>query len=178
MINFTLDERVDQFKTGMAHRCTQDMITKLKANEYFEAPASVKYHGDYPGGLFHHSYVVGGELQALTNRLGLMWQDVASPYVIGFFHDLCKVDKYQMREGMLRPEYEYADCPLPGHAEKSIILAQQLVPLTDEEIMCIRYHMGAYEKDEWDYYDRAIRKYPNVLYTHMADMIASKIKNI
>lgn len=40
--------------------------------------------------------------------------------------------------------------------------------------------MGAYEKDMkmWDYYGRAIEKYPNVLFTHTADMIASKILGV
>ena len=38
--------------------------------------------------------------------------------------------------------------------------------------------MGAYEKDMWNEYDKAIIKYPNVLYTHTADMIASKIVGV
>ena len=52
--------------------------------------------------------------------------------------------------------------------------------MTDEEIACIRWHMGAYEKDTrlWNYYGNAIAEYPNVLYTHTADMIASKIVGI
>ena len=51
--------------------------------------------------------------------------------------------------------------------------------LTDEEIACIRWHMGAFDDQKnWDYYGRAIEKYPNVLYTHTADMIASRIKGI
>ena len=48
--------------------------------------------------------------------------------------------------------------------------------LTEEEVMCIRYHMGAFtEKEEWNDYTRAIHKYKNVLWTHHADMIASHI---
>ena len=54
-----------------------------------------------------------------------------------------------------------------------------LINLTDEETMCIRYHMGAFtDQKEWEYYTRAVKKYPNVLYTHTADMIASQIKGI
>ena len=38
--------------------------------------------------------------------------------------------------------------------------------------------MGAYEgQDQWDNYDKAIRKYETVLFTHTADMYASKVKN-
>ena len=59
-------------------------------------------------------------------------------------------------------------------------MVQHHLRLTDEEIACIRWHMGAYERDTkmWEYYGRAIEKYPNVLFTHTADMIASKIIGI
>lgn len=46
----------------------------------------------------------------------------------------------------------------------------------EEEVMCIRYHMGAFtDSGEWNYYTRAIHKYPNVLWSHHADMIAAHI---
>jgi hypothetical protein len=69
---------------------------------------------------------------------------------------------------------------MPGHGEKSVMQLQKLVKLTDEEIICIRWHMGAFETDTkmWDYYGKAIEKYPNVLYTHTADMIASRIQGV
>jgi len=48
--------------------------------------------------------------------------------------------------------------------------------LTDEEIACIRWHMGAFDdKERWNNYRYAITQFPNVLYTHTADMIASTI---
>ena len=52
---------------------------------------------------------------------------------------------------------------------------EQHMGLTEEERLCIRYHMGAYETSDWDGYDQAIRKFPNVLWTHTADMLASKL---
>ena len=60
------------------------------------------------------------------------------------------------------------------------IMASRYLALTDEEIACIRWHMGAYEKDTkmWEYYGRAVEIYPNVLYTHTADMVASRIRGI
>ena len=61
---------------------------------------------------------------------------------------------------------------------KSIMLLSQFINLTEEELLCIRYHMGAYEKEAWDQYDMAIKKYPNVLWTHHADMIASKLLEV
>ena len=37
----------------------------------------------------------------------------------------------------------------------------------------------AYEcKENWDKYGKAIEKFPNVLWTHTADMMAARIKGI
>ena len=51
--------------------------------------------------------------------------------------------------------------------------------LTEEEILCIRWHMGAYDdKENWNTIGAAIEKYPNVLFTHTADMMAARIVGI
>ena len=70
------------------------------------------------------------------------------------------------------------DCILKGHGNKSVMMLSQFINLTEEEIFCIRFHMGAYETDEWDAFDKAIRKYESVLWTHNADMYASKVQDI
>lgn len=65
------------------------------------------------------------------------------------------------------------------HGDKSVMLLSQFYTLTDEEIMCIRYHMGAFtDKSEWNDYTRAVRQYPNVLWTHQADMLASHVAGV
>ena len=145
--------------------------------EFLTAPASTKYHGNYEGGLFDHSYATYEALRDLTFGMGLNWGRPESPLIVGLFHDLCKIDSYIKTPNSEYP-YDHNKAPIiDGHGEKSVIYLQKYIDLTDEEIACIRWHMGAYEKDtsKWDYYDRAISMYPNVLYTHTADMIASKI---
>ena len=159
----------------------QAPISKYVLDElgYFDAPASTKYHGNYEGGLFDHSLTVTEALLNLTNKLGLEWSRPDSPYIVGMYHDLCKCDIYEY--DLETDSYKYnADTILDGHGSKSVIITLKHIPLTDEEISCIRWHMGAFETDTklWGYYGRAIEEYPNVLYTHMADMIASKIKGI
>ena len=146
---------------------------------FFTAPASTKYHGAYEGGLFDHSLKVTEMLLELTDKLGLTWERSESPYIIGMYHDICKCDLYEWDYEYNRYTYK-DDLIIPGHGDKSIIMVQHHLRLTDEEIACIRWHMGAYEKDTkmWDYYGRAIEKYPNVLFTHTADMIASKILGV
>ena len=53
------------------------------------------------------------------------------------------------------------------------------VPLTEEEMLCIRWHMGAFDdKENWNSYGRSVTLFPNVLYTHTADMIAARILGV
>ena len=153
-------------------------IDDLNDIDFFTVPASTHYHGSYDGGLFDHSYETSKALVELTDKLGLKWERPESPYIVGLYHDLCKCDNYI--KDVETNKYKYnPDIIIPGHGEKSVIMIQKYMPLTDEEIACIRWHMGAFDdKSNWDYYGRAVEKYPNVLYTHTADMIASHIKGI
>lgn len=159
---------------GIGNEAAKDLLEKLYQRGFFDCPASTKYHGNYRGGLFDHSYAVARNLVALTEKLGLKWEKESSPYIVGMLHDLCKCDQYvEMPDG-----YVYVnDLPLPGHGEKSVILAQSLTALTEEEILCIRWHMGAFDdKANWNHYGAAIECYGTVLWTHTADMMAARIQ--
>ena len=73
----------------------KDAVCKfLSKHNAFESPASTKYHGAWPGGWFEHSMTVMKQLVILTDRNGLDWQRKESPYIVGFFHDVCKLDQY------------------------------------------------------------------------------------
>ena len=157
----------------------EELARSLARTDFFSAPASTKYHGNYPGGLYDHSLAVMKNLLTLTDKLGLKWILKRSPYIVGMFHDLCKIGMYVYNK--TEGKYEYNDgMVLPGHGDRSVIIAQQLgLDLTTEEIMCIRWHMGAFDdKAMWDYYGRAIEHNPNVLWTHTADMMASRIDKV
>ncbi len=144
---------------------------------FLKAPASTRYHGNYEGGLFDHSYEVVSALTRLTEKLDLKWSRAESPWIVGLFHDLCKVDAYRY-DGPNSPKYSHADTILKGHGEKSVMITSTLLRLTEEEVYCIRFHMGAFNHEEMNEYSRAVEKFPNVLWTHTADMIASKIIGI
>lgn len=179
-----------------------DMLDWLVNKGFFKVPASTKYHGAHEGGLYQHSASVMKFLVQLTKDNDLHWQDERSPYIVGMFHDLCKIDQYIPRWGVKeeleltestllnKPNptrftntivgYDYnPDTLLKGHGDKSVMLLSQFYRLTEEEICCIRYHMGAFTpKEEWNDYTGAIHKYPNVLWTHHADMLASHVAGI
>ena len=182
------EDRIKELEDFLSKYSAKNLviISELDKIGFFTAPASTKYHGAYEGGLFDHSLEVAKQLIKLTDKLGLKWVSPISPIVIGLFHDLCKCDNYveiNTLEEVAPISVKYKinpDIIIPGHGEKSVIMAQKFLFLTDEEIACIRWHMGAYETDPkmWDYYGRAIERFPNVLYTHTADMIASKIVGV
>ena len=168
-------EKIELFRKEM-DILPEEKAQKLISMGYFDAPSSTSYHGAYPGGNFDHSFCVSNILCDYTEKLGLQWERPESPKIVGFFHDLAKMDDYILTEN----GYEYNNEKLlSGHGDKSVIIALCLLPLTDEEIFCIRYHMGAFtDKKEWDRYSNIVKKYPNVLYTHTADMAASQILGI
>lgn len=155
---------------------SENQIRKLEDIGFFDAPASTIYHGDYAGGLFDHSYLVGKELQNMTEKLGLQWERGISPWIIGILHDLCKVDTYKYNAEKAAWEWDSKDVMIKGHGIKSVVYANRILTLTPEEEACILYHMGAFTPEkEWSYYTEAIHHYKNVLYAHTADMIASHI---
>ena len=176
--------RIDLF-VRMAYEHIGNEVTERRLLEnlldrgFFEMPASTKYHGAYSGGLFDHSIEVARQLIDITKKMHLLWHRNESPFLVGILHDLCKCDSYIFDEAENKWKYRN-DILIPGHGEKSVIMAQDILNLTREEILCIRWHMGAYETDTkmWDYYGRAVETYPNVLWTHTADMLASKVTGI
>jgi hypothetical protein len=151
--------------------------------DYFTAPASTIHHLNEAEGLLQHSLNVCNELQGLTHTQGLTWKDESSPIIIGLFHDLCKTNFYNPVEKFRKDSdgkwekylgYEVKDRFPLGHAEKSIILLQAFLKLTPEEILCIRWHMGAYESKEcWNTMRSAFESNVNIYWTHVADMLAS-----
>lgn len=177
-MNKTTEDRINEYTELMKDLRLDYMTKELTNMGFFQAPASTRYHGNYTGGLFDHSLAVTKSLLELTEKLGLTWEKHRSPYIVGMFHDLCKCDAYVFDASTGSYKYN-PDLIIPGHAERSIILLQKHILLTDEEIACIRFHMGAFEGSEiWNQYGNAIEQYPNVLFTHTADMIASRIEGV
>lgn len=186
-------ERVELFEAaGLGKIVSAEFKHHLVEAGFFRAPASTKFHGAYEGGLFDHSLMVMNTLVDLSARNGLKWQRAESPFIVGMFHDLCKIDQYRhpateyiMFGGEKEAVYdenvwEYnPDTAVKGHGDKSVILLSQYLTLTEEEIMCILYHMGAFtEKEHWREFTNAVNRFPNVLWTHQADMIATHVVGV
>lgn len=184
-----VEQNIETFKKLMApcipHIITPEIIDQLQCMGFFEAPAAIHHHGAFTGGLFRHSAAVMNMLLVYTEQLELDWGRKESPYIVGMFHDLCKTDDYvpvSSSKVLGESEWGYNDKRLlTGHGDKSVIMLQQLLKgnVTMQEAMCIRWHMGAFDtKENWNAYGNAVACDQNVLYTHTADMYASRVLDI
>lgn len=176
-----LQQRKDRCRTLLMkgldnEHMVENLMRTLDSSGFFIAPASTNKHGAYAGGLYDHSEQVTLQLVNLTERLGISWELPRSPYIVGLFHDLCKIDSYYFVDDEIKYNN---DLMLNGHGDKSLIRAMQLLQLSEEEMMAIRWHMGAFDvKENWKCYSKAVNKYPVVLFTHTADMIASQVLGV
>lgn len=164
----------DNAKAILEPIVSKELLDYLETSGFYIAPASTKFHLNYEGGLCEHSTNVTKALLDLTESMRLTWQRPESPFIIGLLHDLCKADQY------VKTSYGWTwnnNQQISGHGTKSVAICNNCkFKLTDEERACILYHMGSFTaKEEWSDYTSAIHTYPNVLYTHMADMIATHI---
>jgi hypothetical protein len=186
------DERFIKFNEMMGKYVPAELCDWLMENGFFTAPASKGHHGNYEGGLFDHSIAVAEQLKILTKSNRLQWQHPRSPFIVGMFHDICKIDLYKMtvddpgkemfggeiKGRTFKIEYN-TEFLIAGHGDKSVMYLASHMKLTVEEVMCIRWHMGAFDdKENWKFYSAAVNQFPNVLWTHTADMIASQILGV
>lgn len=156
------------------------------ASDFFEAPASTRYHGAYAGGLVEHSVNVYHCLKAYTDRqrvkeeYGFTTSD-ESVAIAALLHDLCKVNCYKpgtrnvKENGVWKqvPTFEYSDELPYGHGEKSVYIITGFMRLTREEAFAIRYHMGFAGTEDARNVGEAFQRFPLAFALSTADMEAT-----
>lgn len=164
------------------------VIKYLEESDFFVAPASTKYHGNYEGGLAEHSLNVYEVFKRknVEYDLGLTEDTIR---IVSILHDVCKINFYTVYDKNVNtagpgekpkwikmPAYGVNDLFPVGHGEKSIIILQQFIRLTKEEIMMIRWHMGGYEsKENYNNVSSAWNLCKAGVALHTADLEASYI---
>ena len=180
--------------TGLLKTVERDNILNLvewleKDSDFFTAPASTRFHGSFSGGLAEHSYNV---YQCLCSILYLKeFQNFKfkddSILIVSLLHDVCKINFYKESMRNVKdekgtwikvPYYEVDDKEPYGHGEKSVMMIERFIKLTDEEKYSIRWHMGGFDesvKGGSFAIGKAYEKYPLALALHLADMMATYI---
>ncbi|MDY2916870.1 MAG: HD domain-containing protein [Muribaculaceae bacterium] len=173
------------------------VIEDLEALGFFTAPASVRNHFNFPGGLVQHSLNVYDAAMAVRRQMCELRPSLAdelseaSIAIAALLHDVCKADLYTMVNrkrkneiGMWEDvkEYQigYENFPM-GHGEKSVImLLRSGLDLEDAEALAIRWHMGPWELNsasiDQDRNYRAAQAFsPLVPLIHTADTLAASL---
>ena len=164
-----------------------ELMKFLEHSDFYTAPASTQYHESYEGGLVEHSVRVYERLiSEYQNELNTDFRkdfeySMETLAIVGLFHDLCKAGFYkkEMRntkdetgKWVQVPFYKVDDVFPVGHSEKSIILLQQFMKLTIEEILAINAHMGGWDKRDF-IISKTFDTEPLAVLLHIADIKAS-----
>lgn len=176
------------------------LINKLLNSDFFQAPASTKYHNSHYGGLVDHSLNVYYNLKSLVNNKHLDI-DEDSIIICGLLHDISKMNFYEKTvrnvkkyseygsksdelgrfDWVAEPSYktkEVEDRFIYGnHEETSEFMIRQYIPLKLEESVAIISHHGGegYDSVPIDSIYNRFDKYPLATLLHVADIIATRI---
>ena len=161
----------------------QELVNGLDGSDFKVAPVSTRYHGNHEGGLLEHSLNVYNECIRQKDLIKLFNIPQDTLIITSLLHDICKVNYYKMdvrnvkKNGawVQEPYYTVDDMFPMGHAEKSIIIAQQFIQLSDVEIAMIRAHMGGFVSDNYFSPSSVYNKYPEAIVLHNADLIATYV---
>ena len=167
----------------------EDLINFLENSDFFKAPASTKFHGNYEGGLLEHSLKVYEILSNKMNHLDIDLKVSDDTLIISaLLHDICKVNFYKIdyrnsknEKGVWEkvPYYTIEDTIPYGHGEKSVMMLTEYIKLTPEEKYAIRWHMGFSEpKESYTTLSQAMKKYPLIILLNEADLEATYFFNI
>jgi hypothetical protein len=156
-------------------------------SDFFIAPASTRYHGNYEGGLVEHSLNVYDCLVDYVSRkrvhdeykLSFTNESIA---IVSLLHDLCKINCYKKGSRNVKDEkgvwqtvatYEFDDNLPYGHGEKSVYIITGYMKLSREEAFAIRYHMGFTGTEDKRSIGDAFALYPLSFALCTADMEAA-----
>ncbi len=164
---------------------------------FFEAPASAGHHLNKAGGLVRHSLNTYHAAMAVYNGMKELEPSLAAEVkpesiaIAALLHDVCKADIYKRTTKKRRDQLgnwvdsegykvSYRNFPM-GHGEKSVIwLLCAGLALNDDEMLAIRWHMGAWglnmnSLEDTRSYDTARKIYPLVSIIHSADTLAASL---
>ena len=169
----------------------EDLMAWLERSDFYTAPASTRFHGNYTGGLLEHSLNVYDKLSGFVARYPELEISPETVAVTALFHDLTKVNYYTISSRNVKddvtgawhkePFYKTEDRLPLGHGEKSVIILQSFIKLTRDEIFAIRWHMGSFDcaVKGGDYsMGNAFETCPLAVMTHLADMEATYLVEV
>ena len=171
-----------------------NVIEYLRKTDFYDAPASAKYHSNYETGLLDHSLMVYSIAEAFFEKMKLIDPELAitipeeSIIISALLHDVCKVCFYKKTVKWKKDEhndwiqydgYEIEDSFPIGHGEKSVIMLLKIgLDLNPCEMLSIRYHMGFFGESNVEFKNAmksSIKMCPLVVLLQQADCSATML---
>ena len=163
------------------------LLDFLEKSDFYKAPASTRFHGNYEGGLLEHSMKVYEIFKEKIARSNFNTPE-DSVIISALLHDICKTNFYKIDYRNAKnalgvwekvPYYTIEDTIPYGHGEKSVMMLTEYIKLTNEEKYAIIWHMGFTEpKEVYGTLGEAYKKYPSALLLHEADLETTYFYNI
>ena len=174
-----------------------DVIDSLEEMGFFTAPASAGHHLNTEGGLVLHSLNTYRAAMAVWEGMKTLKPGIEkevgrdSVIIASLLHDVCKSDIYvrsvKKRKNAIGQwedsegyKISYKNFPM-GHGEKSVILLLcSGLEMSDDEMLAIRWHMGAWginmnSFEDQRCFDTSKKLYPLVSIIQSADNLAANI---
>lgn len=157
----------------------QQIYELLKSMDTFFIDAgSSKFHHSFKGGLANHSLGVYFNFLRLCAAYNI--DDKNFAFRVSMLHDLCKVGTYDIT---LTGEYEKREFrePVLGHGDSSVFIAlNNGIKLNNEEICCIKWHMGNSSDyyEEKNRYEQVKNKYIRLSLFQQADYLDSRFPDL
>ena len=150
---------IEIYKDKIKREGSQNLLEWLEKTDFFIAPSSTKFHGNYEGGLVEHSVNVYNCLKMLVNEYKKQFPDYEisdeTIAISALLHDLCKTNFYVKGFRNVKNEetgqwekkeiYTINDKLCMGHGEGSVYMIQAFMKLNRDEALAIRWHMNGFD---------------------------------
>lgn len=100
-----------------------DLMDWVNNSDFYNAPASTRFHGSYEGGLLQHSLNVYDELKRLLNAYPEIECSEETAAIISLFHDFCKINYYGVEKRNRKMNLDSGKAMMPTKQTKSSALA-------------------------------------------------------
>ncbi|MBQ2671326.1 MAG: hydrolase [Clostridia bacterium] len=178
------EEFISIYKENIKREGAEEFLEWLQGTDFFEAPASTKFHCACKEGLLMHSLNVYKVL--IEKHFNKETDNLESATICSLLHDVCKSRFYKVSTRNVKndvtgvweqvPFYMVEDTFPYGHGEKSVFLIERFMRLKTSEAMAIRWHMGGFDDSARSggfSISLAFDKYPLAVQLHLSDLEAT-----
>ena len=178
------EEFIKIYTENITREGSAELLEWIEKTDFFDAPASTRYHCACEHGLVMHSVSVFNTM--VEKHFDEEEDSLESFAICALLHDLCKAQFYKISSRNVKneetgkwekvPYYSIDDMFPYGHGEKSVFLIERKMRLKLDEAMAIRWHMGEFGDKNSNTISQAYEKYPLAVKLHLVDLESTYLR--